>query len=103
MDAGYWTKYGTTPARLLNSPNLQPEKVKNLEFIWGWKINRYFYSEVIGYNALYDGTVGTAEVAFTDENGNVITTTQHQAIGRMHIQGIQSRLIFKYKIIYIMG
>ncbi|MBN2891358.1 MAG: TonB-dependent receptor [Bacteroidales bacterium] len=97
MDAGYWTKYGTTPARLLNNPNLEPEKVKNIEFVWGWKLNYYLYTEITAYRAFYNGTVGTASVTFNDPDGNIVNTTQHQAIGKLNIQGIQSRILLKLK------
>lgn len=97
MDAGYWTKYGTTPGRLLTNPNLEPEKVKNFEAVAGWRINSFIYAEIVGYNASYHGTVGTANVTFTNDDGDIIETTQHQAIGQLRINGLQSRIIFKYR------
>ncbi len=95
MDASLWTKYGITPGRLLNNPDLEPEKVRNIELIYGWKINDYLYAEANPYQAFYNGTVGTVNVVYTDENGNTITTTQHQAIGKLRIFGVQSRILFK--------
>ena len=96
MDASYWTKYGTTPGRLLSNPTLQPEKVRNKEISFGWKVNNFLYAEVVGYHANYDGAVGTSDVSFINDDGETIQTTQHQPIGKMTIQGIQSRINFKY-------
>lgn len=98
MDAGYWTKYGTTPGRLLSNPNLKPEKVKNMEFSVGWKAHDYFFTDLSAYNSYYTGAIGTVDVSFVDENGNTVQTTQHQAIGNFLIQGLQSNLYFKYSI-----
>jgi len=95
MDAGYWTKFGTTPGRLLNNPTLEPEKVRNSEVSIGWKINDFFYAEALGYNSNYQGAVGTQTVIYV-EDGVTIETTQHQPIGRLSIQGVQARLNFKY-------
>jgi len=97
MDASYWTKYGTTPGRRLNNPNLLPEKVKNLEFVWNWLLNEYFLFRSSSYFSRYDGTVGTVKVNYTDENGNISTTDQHQAIGSLEIYGAQANLSFKYE------
>ena len=96
MDASYWTKYGTTPGRLLTNPTLQPEEVKNYEIVAGWRINSFVYIEALSYHAFYEGTVGTANVTFTDDDGNVIETTQHQAIGKSQMSGVQSRVLFHY-------
>jgi len=96
MDAGYWTKYGTTPGRLLDNPNLEPEKVKNFELSVNRKINDYFFADISVYSSYYTGAVGTVDVTFTDEDGNIVQTTQHQAIGNLEIRGLQSNLYFNY-------
>lgn len=96
MDAGYWTKFGTTPARLLNNPTLQPEEVRNIDISAAWKINDFFFTDVSAYNSNYYGAVGTANVSFIDEAGDTIQTTQHQPIGNLQVQGAQARLNFKY-------
>ena len=95
MDAGYWTKFGTTPGRLLNNPTLEPEKVRNSEISFGWKVNDFLYAEMLGYNSNFEGAVGTQTVIY-EEDGTTIETTQHQPIGNLQIQGVQSRLNFKY-------
>lgn len=96
MDAGYWTKYGTTPGRLLDNPNLRPEKVKNTELSFGWKVSDYFYSDIVAFNSFYNGAIGTVDVSFVNNNGDTIQTTQHQAIGNLQIQGVQSNIYFNY-------
>jgi len=97
MDASYWTKYGTTPGRLLSNPELKPEKVKNYEIVAGLKINSFIYAEVLSYHASYNGTIGTINVKITDNDGNIIETTQHEAIGKSQMSGVQSRLLLHYK------
>ncbi|NPA45360.1 MAG: TonB-dependent receptor [Chlorobi bacterium] len=96
MDAGYWTKYGTTPGRLLDNPNLEPEKVKNAELSFSWKANDYFFADIVAYHSFYEDAIGTVDVSFVDELGDTIQTTQHQAIGNLEIQGIQSNIYFNY-------
>jgi outer membrane receptor for ferrienterochelin and colicin len=94
-DAEFWTKYGTTPGRLLNNPSLPPEKVKNIDLSAGWKISSNAYFDIAGFYAFYDGVVGTADVTFIDDEGNTINTTQHQAIGQIEISGAQSIINWK--------
>ncbi len=94
-DAGFWTKYGTTPGRLLNNPGLMPEKVRNFETSFLWNLSSNIFIDLSAYHANYTNTVGTANVSFVDENGDTIQTTQHQAIGSMQISGIQSNFIYK--------
>ncbi len=96
-DAGYWTKYGTTPGRLLNNPSLPPEKVRNFDAYIGYKPASFLYIDISGFYALYDGVVGTANVTYIDEQGNTVTTTQHQALGSMRIFGGQSTVNFVLK------
>jgi outer membrane receptor protein involved in Fe transport len=94
-DAGFWTKYGTTPGRLLNNPGLPPEKVKNFDISLGGRLSSSIFFDVVGYHALYDGVIGTADVSFIDEDGNTINTTQHQAIGTISITGAQGNINYK--------
>lgn len=94
-DADFWTKYGTTPGRLLNNPGLLPEKVKNIDISIGWKLSNRIFVDVVGYQSFYDGVVGTADVTFIDEDGNTVNTTQHQAIGKLLINGVQSSVNIK--------
>lgn len=97
-DAGFWKKYGITPGRLLNNPNLPPEKVQNFETSVLWNISHNLFMDFSFYHANYTNAVGTVVVDFVDEQGDTIQTTQHQAIGSMEISGIQSNIIYKNKI-----
>ncbi len=97
MDASNWTKFGTTPARLLNNPTLEPETVENYELSAAWKVTNDLFIDIAAYSSNYEGVVGTKDVSFTDEDGNIITTTQHQPVGSLSIQGMQSSLHYKYK------
>jgi len=96
MDAGYWTKYGTTPGRLLDNPNLKPEKVKNMELSISWKASDYFFTDIVAFHSFYKDAIGTVDVTFVNNNGDTIQTTQHQAIGNLEIQGVQSNIYFNY-------
>jgi len=96
MDAGYWTKYGTTPGRLLDNPNLKPERVKNSELSVSWKANDYFFTDIVAFHSFYKDAIGTVDVTFINNDGDTIQTTQHQAIGNLEIQGAQSNLYFNY-------
>jgi len=91
-DASNWTKFSTNPARLLSSPNLEPEKVKNLEFSVGYKFTDNLYADIDAYRALYTGITGTKNVPYLDG-----TTGQNWPMGSMEIKGIQSTLSYKYK------
>lgn len=91
-DASNWTKFATNPARLLPSPNLKPEKVKNLELSVGYNFSKDFYVDISAYRALYSGIIGVKVVPY----GNS-TTTQNFPVGSMEIRGLQSTLNYKYK------
>ncbi|MBX2975549.1 MAG: TonB-dependent receptor [Ignavibacteriaceae bacterium] len=86
-DASNWTKFTTNPARQLTNPNLEPEKVKNIEFSGGIKFSPDLYFETSVYSANYSGVVGTKIVEY---NGG--TTGQNQPIGSLQIMGVQSVL-----------
>jgi outer membrane receptor for ferrienterochelin and colicin len=94
-DADFWTKYGTTPGRLLNNPGLSPEKVKNIDLSFGWQFSKSAYFDIVGYSAMYDGVVGTADVTYTNGNGEIVNTTQHQPIGSLAIMGVQGNFNFR--------
>lgn len=94
-DADNWTKYSTTPGRLLPNPNLEPEEVKNMELISSYKINENLFAEIAAFDAYYSNQVGTGDVTFINDDGVLVSTTQHQAMGSIHIQGIQFRTRWK--------
>lgn len=96
-DAGMWDKYGTIPARLLNNPNLPPEKVRNIEIAANVQISKNILFDVSAYNANYSNVIGTAEVTYVNVNGDTIHTTQNQAIGKYQIQGVMGTLTYFQK------
>ncbi len=87
MDASALAKYSTTDARIAN-PGLEPEKVSNIEMNVGWKMTDNIFFDVSAYQAKYSNIV--SEVAISGGK------TQNQPIGKLTIQGLQSRLNFKY-------
>ncbi len=90
QDASNWTKYATNPQRLLANPNLNPERVTNLEVSVGYNLNKNSFIEASFYNSTYDGAVGTVIVPWQNSY-----TGQNQAIGKLHIMGAQA--LFNYK------
>lgn len=91
-DADYWQKYSTAGQRLLNNPGLKPEKVNNIDAMFGWQVYKNLYFEVVGYHSIYTGAIGTVVVPY----GNT-TTTQLQPVGEYKISGIQSQVNYKYE------
>jgi len=94
-DASYLQKYATTAGRLLNNPNLQPEKVKNLELSVLVKVGKGFSVNLVGYHANYSNTVGLAPA--TTPSG--ATTTQFQALGKQRINGLQAEAKYDNKLL----
>jgi len=91
-DASNWTKFTTNPQRALPSPELQPERVKNLEVSLAYLLPGKFYAEVVAYNSNYTGVIGTKTVPY---NGG--TTSQNFALGALKIQGIQAHTWLKFQ------
>ncbi len=87
-DASYLQRYSTSVSRLLNNPNLQPERVKNIEISAYWKINDNINFNVTGYSAYYSNAIKSVTV--TLENGT--KTEQFQTVGIQEIKGLQSEL-----------
>lgn len=84
LDASVYNKFATSSARLLNNPQLEPERVKNIEASVRYVFNKQAHIELAYYHAFYTNILGTVNV---DTNG--IKTTQFQAIGKARIQGLQ--------------
>jgi len=92
-DAESFAKYATIQERRLNNPNLEPERVKNFELGAGWNVNRHLYVDISAYRAYYNDVIGTVTVMLPDSQ----TTTQHQNIGALRIEGLQARASFQYQ------
>lgn len=98
-DADNWSKYSTTPGRLLSNPDLKPEKVKNTEIVSSWQYTKNQFIEFTFFDARYSNQIGTAQVVYVDQDENQTITTQHQSMGSLHIQGVQAQFKIKTQII----
>ncbi len=90
-DASYLQRYSTSESRQLTNPNLQPEKVKNIEISAYWKINDNLNFNVAGYSAYYSNAVKSVTVTLEDGT----QTEQFQAVGNQEISGMQAELNYK--------
>lgn len=92
-DASNWTKFTTNPQRLVTSPNIKPERVKNYEINFMHKFKELTFFELSAYYADYSGVIGTKTI--TMEDGT--TTSKNFALGALKIYGIQSQLKASYR------
>jgi outer membrane receptor for ferrienterochelin and colicins len=83
--ASNWAKFSTSPSRQLSNPDLEPEKVRNVDLSLGWQVVPGLFVETVGYWSSYSDIVSTAKVIL---DGN--ETTQNQPLGQLRIRGIQS-------------
>jgi len=90
-DASYLQRYATSESRQLNNPNLDPEKVKNIEVSAYWKIIDNLNIHVAAYSSYYENSVKAVTV--TMDNGT--QTEQFQAVGGQVIRGVQSEINYK--------
>ena len=91
-DASYLQRYSTSESRLLNNPNLQPERVKNMEFSMYWKINEELNFNIVGYNAYYSNAIKSVTVTLEDGT----QTEQFQAVGSQTVNGLQAEINYKF-------
>lgn len=91
QNASNWTKFSTNTSRKLNNPKLDPEKVSNIDLCVAYRFSKNIYADLVYYNSLFNGVVGTGIVQLPDGT----TTGQNQAIGKLKIQGLQSNLTAK--------
>lgn len=87
-DASYLQRYSTSVSRLLNNPNLQPERVKNIEFSGYWKINDNLNFNAAAFRAFYSNAIKSVTVTLDDGS----QTEQFQAVGNQEISGVQAEL-----------
>ncbi|MBT7859069.1 MAG: TonB-dependent receptor, partial [Gemmatimonadetes bacterium] len=83
--ASNWAKFSTSPSRQLTNPELDPEKVRNVDLSLGWQAAPGLFVDAVGYWSRYSDIVGTAKVVL---NGN--ETTQNQPLGQLRIGGVQA-------------
>ena len=79
-------RFSTSPSRLVTSPDLEPERVKNLDLSAGWQITERLSVDLVGYQANYSDIIGAAAVTLEDGT----TTTQNRSIGALRIRGLQA-------------
>jgi len=91
QNASNWTKFSTNTSRKVNNPNLNPEKVTNLDLSVAYRITKNIYADLVYYNSQFKGVVGTGILKLPDGT----STGQNQAIGALKIQGLQSNLTVK--------
>ncbi len=91
QNASNWTKFATISTRKLNNPNLDPEKVSNIDLSVAYRFSKNVYADVVYYNSRFNGVVGTGIAKLADGT----TTGQNQAIGALKIQGLQSNVTIK--------
>ncbi|RYD95290.1 MAG: TonB-dependent receptor, partial [Sphingobacteriales bacterium] len=87
LDASIFNKFSTSAIRLLNNPNLTPERVKNVEFSARFTPFSKSYIQVSYYNAHYSNILAQVNGVLFDTLGT--RTAQFQAIGKSRIQGVQ--------------
>jgi len=90
MNVSNWTKYSTAGNRIPN-PTLKTENIRNLEVSAGYRLNKLFHAEVVGYYDVIDDVVGTVTVE--GESGK----NQNANIGKFRIAGIQAVTTFEYE------
>ncbi|NML64390.1 TonB-dependent receptor [Hymenobacter sp. RP-2-7] len=96
-DASFLQKYGTTTARALANPTLQPERVRNFESSLYYQATKQLSASLVAYRSSYDNAVGTARVQL--ENGTF--TQQFQPIGSRLIWGLQAEGSYKSALLNI--
>ncbi len=97
-DATNREKYSTAAGkRELPNPELQPEKVQNIEFSVGKKFANNGYFNISYYYSTYSNIIQEVSVLREDST----RTNQNQAIGKAEIQGINSFINLKFKKINI--
>jgi outer membrane receptor protein involved in Fe transport len=95
QDAPNFQKYVISPPNiLLSNPNLEPEKVENLELSGSWQASEDLSFELVAYDSSYSSIVGLAEAdcnrAELPQCPTSGKTLQYQGIGALKIRGVQA-------------
>ncbi|MBN1579001.1 MAG: TonB-dependent receptor [Chitinispirillaceae bacterium] len=93
QNASNWTKYSTNYNRLVNNPNLEPERVRNFEASLGVKLLENLFFDLAGFHSRYENAVGTGKYLLPTSD----TTGQNQAIGELKISGLQSTFTWTFR------
>jgi len=90
MNVSNWTKYSTAGNRIPN-PTLKTENIINFELSAGYRLNKLFHAELVGYYDIINDVVGTIPVS-----GNP-GMNQNANIGKFRIAGIQAVTTFTWE------
>jgi outer membrane receptor for ferrienterochelin and colicin len=94
-DATNREKYSTSPGkRELSNPLLEPEKVKNIEFVIGKGfMEKLLMINISSYYSIYSNIIQEVKVKLEDDS----YTNQNQAVGKAEIKGINAFVDYKSK------
>lgn len=84
LNASNQNKFSTTGSRLLNNPNLEPEKVKNMEISARYKLSKQSYVELSGYRSDYSHLLALVSVPYGSG-----FTQQYRDLGKCLVYGAQ--------------
>ncbi|MCD6010512.1 MAG: hypothetical protein K0Q79_374 [Flavipsychrobacter sp.] len=85
LNASNQNKFSTTGSRLLNNPDLEPEKVKNIEISARYKLSKKSYVELAGYRSAYSHLLALVSVPYGSG-----TTQQYRDLGKCVVYGMQA-------------
>ncbi len=84
LNASNQNKFSTTPSRKLNNPELEPEKVKNIEVSARYKLSKKSYVELSGYRSDYSHLLALVKVSYGSGS-----TQQYRDLGKGLVYGAQ--------------
>ncbi len=106
-DASNFQKYSTfTGVFEERNPDLETEKVKNLELSAGWQPTPDLALDVVGYSTSYSNVVGLQDVANSfacDVACQSFITGQFQNVGKFEVRGIQATIAYSIKNLKLFG
>ncbi len=89
-DPSNFEKFSTEPERQIKNPDLDVEKVRNLELIAGWKSwTRRTAVDIAAYEANYSNVVVRAPETVTLDDGRSFRGNQFANLGRQRVRGVE--------------
>jgi outer membrane receptor for ferrienterochelin and colicins len=85
LNASNQNKFSTTGSRLLNNPDLEPEKVQNYELSARYRLDKRSYIELAGYRSDYSHLLSLVSVPYGSG-----TTQQYRDLGKSVVYGCQA-------------
>ena len=96
-DASNFNRYAIAPGfRDLPNPDLEPEKVRNVELAAGWQPHEALALDLSAYRAVYSDAVVTRRVPFGEG-----TTLQNQSLGTLEIAGVEARARWRFRALTV--